>query len=887
MVFLTLPPRFNLSVSNDSLLSPRKRDASGSNKSEDAKSLSSRPNSRPNSRQTKTSSPAVSSQPTSSRSAKSSPIPPQPAEVPPPLSRHRMKGLETSQAMLELFGGGPSYTHPLVDHVLTTKQEDINKNPPPHPETAGYYDPIYHRMTKHTKGMMNANTDPFSQPGPEIKDDSENVIVVEDGPDPNCPAERVLQEMRTNETEGEMKKGRRNRTGMMSPSSSGQHQMESLPGPDLGSEDEEEHQTEIVSETGVPSERDEEGEMLKGGTRLASSKGEEDRDAEEGEGVRQRGEETEKGHHKSANQNDPAGPGNGQANHKANSPTESFGSGFGGGGAAGSSAANGSSQDNGGGTATGEQDGKQGKKAQGDMPDLIIKGAQVVNDDSVFVADILIRDGIIQNVGPNLEVPDGSEVLDAGGKMLMPAGIDVHTQLTADDSADDLQTGCKAALAGGTATVIEVVSPKTGESLSAAFNRTKKELDKAICNIALSVIIRQWNESIKKEMDKLVQEGVNSFVIEVESDDKLYQILEHARSIGAHARILPENRTIVPYLERKMLEMGITGPEGFLQSHPEELEGERVSSIGVLSQLTNCPVSILSVSSSEAISSVEKSRNSGALIHAEVASAAVASDGSHYFNKCLRHASSHLTAVPLRTDATNKLVSSLSSQPLIVCSSGHRAISSSSRLASKDFASMSKGTTGVEERLAVLWENAVRTGRIDPMRFVAVTSSNAAKIFNLYPKKGRIAVGADADLVLWDASAKRQLTAGDSQSSVDISIYEGLSVHSNTIATIVGGKIAWKDGKINDKEAKGGFVSLQPHSPYLFSIVQQRDKMVTAEKVDRDSVAAQNGNRHRKISGEMAGRARKTHMESSIDFGGDKPQTRVRNPPGGRTTGFW
>src|SRR5690606_692271 len=109
----------------------------------------------------------------------------------------------------------------------------------------------------------------------------------------------------------------------------------------------------------------------------------------------------------------------------------------------------------------------------------------------------------------------------------------------------------------------------------------------------------------------------------------------------------------------------------------------------------------------------------------------------------------------------------------------HRAISSSTRLSAKDFTSMPKGATGVEERLAVLWEKAVRTGRLDPMRFVAVVSANAAKLFNMYPKKGRIAVGADADLVLWDAAAKRKLTAADAQSSVDVSLYEGITVHSN------------------------------------------------------------------------------------------------------------
>ncbi|KIH59796.1 amidohydrolase family protein, partial [Ancylostoma duodenale] len=359
-----------------------------------------------------------------------------------------------------------------------------------------------------------------------------------------------------------------------------------------------------------------------------------------------------------------------------------------------------------------------------------------------YCINTLIISIISRNVGPSLEVPADAEILDAAGKMLLPAGIDVHTHLTAPDSADDLVTGCRAAIAGGTATIV----------------------------------VKQWSENVKKEMEKVVSEGVNSFIIDVEGDDILYQVLEHCRTLGVHARVLPENRSIIPYLEKKMLDLGITGPEGFYQSRPEEvgdLESERVNSLCVLSQLSNCPLSILSMSSAESLSALERARSSGALAHAEIASAAVAADGTHYFNKCLKHASVHMTEVPLRVEGSSRLVSALASQPLAVCTSGHYAISSESRLCARDFTAMPKGTVGVEERMYIVWEKAVRTGRIDPMRFVAVTSTNAAKMFNMYPKKGRIAVGADADLVLWDASVRWKLSSAERQSTVDASLYDG------------------------------------------------------------------------------------------------------------------
>lgn len=132
---------------------------------------------------------------------------------------------------------------------------------------------------------------------------------------------------------------------------------------------------------------------------------------------------------------------------------------------------------------------------------------------------------------------------------------------------------------------------------------------------------------------------------------------------------------------------------------------------------------------------------------------------------------------------------------------------------------------GAEERMAVVWERAVRSGRIDAMRFVAVTSTNAAKMFNMYPKKGRIAVGADADLVIWDASGKRVLESSRAQSSQENSMYDGLTVHSVVTATIVGGKIAYQNGEVREAPVAGGFLRLSPNSPYLFSMVGQRDKV--------------------------------------------------------------
>ncbi|KAK6748218.1 hypothetical protein RB195_001066 [Necator americanus] len=788
--------------------------------------------SRPTSRN-KSKSPHYVSQPTSARSAKSSPIPPALPDTPPVPSRHRNKGLETSSAMMELFGGGGgsafgagSVFDPISrpkdsgsfhrKNILEKELHQLSeweavKYPP---VKAPFFSEIEDHTMAYDRARKRGNWrstssqfDQVAQPGPEWFEDSNNPNM-EQQVEPAATTDISCVRTETPNLGDDWKEAKEDvlETPTLSEEEK-QRMLASEPGPDLG--DDEEVNALDDSES-VKRRSDVDAEADDGGAAAA-------RDVE-------------------------------------------------------------------------EEASAEGASGAGGMS-LIIRGAQVVNDDSVFSADVFIQDGVIRNVGPGLDVPPDAEIIDAGGKMLLPAGIDVHTHLTSPDSADDLATGCKAAVAGGTATVIDVVSPRSGESLTSSFFRVKEGLSSSLCNIGLSIVVQQWSENVKKEMEKVVSEGVNSFIIDVEGDDVLYQVLEHCRILGVHARILPENRTIVPYLERKMLDLGITGPEGFYQSRPEELESERVNSLCVLSHLSNCPVSILSVSSAESLSALERARSTGALAHAEIASAAVAADGTHYFNKCLKHASIHMTEVPLRVEGSSRIVSALASQPLAVCTSGHHAISSESRLCAKDFTSMPKGTVGVEERMCVVWEKAVRTGRIDPMRFVAVTSTNAAKMFNMYPKKGRIAVGADADLVLWDASVRWKLSSSERQSSVDTSLYDGLTIHAQAAVTIVGGQIAWKDGKI--QEAKGSFVQLAANSPYLFSVVQQRDKISTAEKVDRGDSAAPNGMLPKRNNQEplhdRPTPMRKSHLESNISFGTDNrpATTRVRNPPGGRSTGFW
>ncbi|UMM27136.1 hypothetical protein L5515_010555 [Caenorhabditis briggsae] len=782
--------------------------------------------SRPNSRTSLTTAikkTSVSSLPTSARSEGKSSPVPVKDAIPAP-TRQKNKGLEMSSGMMELFGGGGTSPAPARrDHEAA-------------------YD------RRGGRGGL-------SQPGPEWFEGFERMDMTDiELPDPNCPAEKVLKgEKSTPDFDSDWHEAKED--VLKTPEYSAKKFSESLPGPDIGAgvEDEEEEEEDVVAEV----------EELE----YESKVGMEEKDDDTGSSS-----SSKKGHPSENNaRRDSTQSGERRESTGNEETTDGERASVGGGGGAQQS----------------EKAGGQG----GEMSILLVKNAQIVNDDAIFVADVLIEDGVIQNVSPNLEAPEGADVIDASGKLLLPAGIDVYTQVT-DSAIDDISTGCKSAVAGGTATIIEVVRPRGAESITSAVKRVKNQLEKsASCHVSLSVAITDFNGSTEQEMVECVKnEGVNSFVLDgvSMSDDKLFELFEHVKRLGALIRIVPENKSIISMLEKKMLKLGVTGPEGYPQSRPEALEADKVTGVCVLGNLASCPVSIVQVSSVESLGAIEKARGTGAMAHAEIASAAVAADGGAYFSQDLKVASAHLTDVPLRRGAADKLIGGLATQPLVVCTSGHRPVNSNTRLAAKDFAIAQKGTTGAEERMAIVWEKAVRSGRIDPMRFVAVTSTNAAKMFNMYPKKGRIAVGADADLVIWDASGKRVLESNRAQSNQETSLYDGLTVHSAVCATIVAGKIAYQNGEVQEKSA-GGFLRLTANSPYLFSVVGQRDKFSNVERVERDTprpsaAAAPQQNGH-KNSGEFD-RNRTKVMESSIDFGGSSAN-RNRNPPGGRTTGFW
>ncbi|TPP62082.1 Dihydropyrimidinase [Fasciola gigantica] len=470
---------------------------------------------------------------------------------------------------------------------------------------------------------------------------------------------------------------------------------------------------------------------------------------------------------------------------------------------------------------------------------LLIKGGKVVNDDRSFFADIYIEDGIIRQVGTQLTIPGGVRIIDATGKMVIPGGVDPHThmqmQFMGTASADDFYTGTKAALAGGTTTIIDIVRPSRGESVSKAYDHYRECADpKVCCDYALHVIIPHFDDKVAEEMELLVKErGVNSFEVFMANmddllleDDDLFKVFLKSKELGALAMVHAENGKLIKILQDTVFKKGITGPEGHLYSRPEAAELEATNRAITIAESAKCPLYVMNVMSASAARSIAEARRQGCMVFGETIAAALGTNGRNYTNPSWSHAAAHVMSPPLRPNPENsqELMRCLATGELDCASSDHWAFRIDQKALGKDdFRLIPNGLNGVEDRMSVVWEKGVMTGLIDPCKFVALTSTNAAKLFNLYPRKGRIESGSDADLVIWDGDAVRTISASTHHQNMDFNVFEGMQCHGVPLFVLTGGRIVLDDGELRVSQGAGRFLPTAPYASHVYDRVKQLD----------------------------------------------------------------
>ncbi|XP_011172142.1 dihydropyrimidinase isoform X3 [Solenopsis invicta] len=470
---------------------------------------------------------------------------------------------------------------------------------------------------------------------------------------------------------------------------------------------------------------------------------------------------------------------------------------------------------------------------------LLIKNGKVVNDDGIIDSDVYIEDGVIRQMGRNLIIPGGTRTIDARGKYVMPGGIDPHThfefEFMGTKTVDDFYQGTKAAVAGGTTMIIDFVIPRTDESLVEAYERYRQMADqKVCCDYALHVAVTSWSPKVKEDMATLVKDhGVGSFKMFMVytfmlRDPELIETFKACKELGAIAMVHAENGDLVAENTKKLLAAGVTGPEGHEMSRPEEVEAEAVNRVCVIANQVNCPLYIVHVMSRSAAEQVENARKRGVCVFGETLAAAIGTDGTNYLHKCWRHAAGHILSPPLRPDPDTPrvLVNSLAKDNLQVIGSDNCTFNTEQKALGKDdFSKIPNGVNGVEDRMAVLWEKGVHAGIMDPTRFVAVTSTNAAKIFNLYPRKGVIAVGSDADIVVWDPNRKRTISAQTHVQAVDFNIFEGMEVTGVPEYVIVNGRVCVDECEVKAIHGFGKYINADPFGSYVYDMINDKEKI--------------------------------------------------------------
>ncbi|XP_066952665.1 dihydropyrimidinase isoform X23 [Macrobrachium rosenbergii] len=480
---------------------------------------------------------------------------------------------------------------------------------------------------------------------------------------------------------------------------------------------------------------------------------------------------------------------------------------------------------------------------------LLIKGGRVVNDDMMQDADVYIEDGIIKQVGTNLHTPGGTRVIEAKGHLVMPGGIDTHTHMQmpfmGTQAIDDFYTGTRAALAGGTTMIMDFALPQRGESLIEAFHRWRTWADpKVCCDYAIHVGVTWWSDKVAQEMEELTNEqGVNSFKMFMAykdtwqlNDEELLESFKRCKELGALAQVHAENGDVIKENSKKLLELGITGPEGHEMSRPEEVEAEATNRACVLANQVGCPLYICKITSKLAASALGQNLRRGTLVWGETIAAALGTDGSHYYNPCWQHAAGHIMSPPLRNDPQTPgfLMELLDVGDLQTTGTDNCTFSAAQKALGKDdFTKIPNGVNGVEDRMSVIWEKGVVSGKMDPCRFVAVTSTNAAKIFNIYPKKGRIAVGSDADIVVWNPHATRVISAKTHHQAVDFNIFEGMEVHGIAEFVVCHGRVVVEEGEVRAISGMGKYVPTPVFNPHVYGRLEERERANAPCKVER------------------------------------------------------
>ena len=461
-----------------------------------------------------------------------------------------------------------------------------------------------------------------------------------------------------------------------------------------------------------------------------------------------------------------------------------------------------------------------------DRYDLIVRNARAATASDTFDADLGIVGGKIVAIAQRLPADCADREIDAAGRWVTPGGVDAHCHLDQPmvepmRMADDFETGSRSAACGGTTTVIPFAAQVKGRSLREAVDDYHRRAEgKASIDYAFHLIVSDPTpDVIARELPALVGEGYTSFKIYMTYDDlkldagEILTCLEAARGLGAMTMIHAENADAIAYLTKRLTEQGKTAPRFHGMSRPMPVEREATHRAITLSELVDVPILVVHVSGAEAVEQIRWARGRGLNIFAEtcpqylfLTQEHLGLDGFHGA-KCV--------CSPPPRDARNQQViwDGLADGLFTIVSSDHAPFRYDDPQGKKlggeepSFEYIPNGIPGIETRLPLLFSEGVLGGRLTIQQFVALTSTNPAKLYGLYPRKGTIAIGADADLVIWDTSKRQPIRNEMLHHEVDYTPYEGIEVGAWPATTVCRGKVVWDGVSFTGRAGDGQFLA--------------------------------------------------------------------------------
>lgn len=452
---------------------------------------------------------------------------------------------------------------------------------------------------------------------------------------------------------------------------------------------------------------------------------------------------------------------------------------------------------------------------------ILIQNGTLVRSQGTEQADILVENGFVKRIAPGLTEP-ADEVIDAGGKYVFAGFIDTHTHFDLDlgvtVTADNFETGSRAAVLGGTTTVLDFATQDRGMTMQDALDLWHKKAEGSSCNYGFHMAISEWNGERAAEVEHMVAQGVTSFKMYMVydamrlNDGEIYAALKHMAALNCVAGVHCENYDILNERIHELNSVGMRSPAAHPLSRPNPVEAEAVSRLMRIAQLAETPVWVVHLSTKEGLDEAKRARYRGQEVYLETCPQYLVLDDSCYE---LPDAEKFIMSPPPRKPADeDALLSAMGAGDIDFIGTDHCSFMMSQKaLGGGEFSKTPNGCAGVQNRPQLVYTYAVLTGRITLPQMAALLSENAAKFFGMYPHKGALAVGADADIAIYDPKGEGTISYKTNAHHCDNSPYEGMKVSGGVTDVLLGGKVVVKNGRLV-REGEGRFVFRKPAKRY-------------------------------------------------------------------------